>query len=84
MVLVTLVMKEDLVQHHESLAALTEEVQGDTALTDLRLMDILAWTKSRGEPLELRVFTWLVLWAIKRSEATRSRRAAECRSGPTR
>lgn len=47
MVLVTLAMKQDLARHQEEFAQLRAAVRGDTHLTDLRILDILAWT-SKG------------------------------------
>lgn len=47
MVLVTVGMKDDLLRHRSEFHALRNAVQGPSHLTDLRLLDILAWT-SKG------------------------------------
>lgn len=47
MVLVTLAMKEDISRHRDEFAQLRAAVRGDVHLTDLRLLDILAWS-SKG------------------------------------
>ncbi|WP_165399622.1 hypothetical protein [Janibacter limosus] len=44
-------MKSDLTRQQDEIITLRNAVQGSTQLTDLRLLDILAWTSRGKSPL---------------------------------